>query len=75
VDPKPTDHTVAAKDITRDVADIAAQIAFLKGEANAWLNAPDYGTLRHHLEKAHSAVEAAAVEARRRVRLNEWRER
>jgi hypothetical protein len=29
--------------------------------------------LRHRLEIAHAAVEAAAVEARRRVRLNESR--
>jgi gamma-glutamylcyclotransferase (GGCT)/AIG2-like uncharacterized protein YtfP len=36
-----------------------------------WLDDPSYGTLRHRLENAHAAVEAAAVEARRRVRLNE----
>jgi hypothetical protein len=30
-------------------------------------------TLKHRLESAHSALEAAAVEARRRVRLNEGR--
>jgi hypothetical protein len=46
----------------------------LKGEAYNWLSAPEYATLRHRLEDAHAAVEAAAVEARRRVRLNEGRE-
>ena len=52
-----------------------AQLASLKGEAHAWLRDPDYDALRHRLENAHAAVEAAAVEARRRVRLNEGRER
>jgi hypothetical protein len=46
-----------------------------KSEANAWLNAPDYGTLRFWLEQAHSAVEAATIEAWLRVRLNEGSER
>jgi hypothetical protein len=45
-----------------------------KGEANAWLSAPDYGTLRFWLEQAHSAVEAATIEAWLRVRLNEGSE-
>jgi hypothetical protein len=35
----------------------------------------DYGALRHRLEDAHAAVEAAAIAARRRVHLNEGRER
>jgi hypothetical protein len=33
----------------------------------------NYNTLELRLENAHSAVEAAVVEARRRVRLNEGR--
>jgi hypothetical protein len=45
------------------------------GDANAYLTDPNYSTLRLRLENAHAAVEAAAVEARRRVRLNEGRER
>ena len=37
---------------------------------------PDgYGTLRHRLEIVHAAAEAALVEARRRVRLDEGWER
>ena len=68
---KPHDHTDAAQDIARDLADIAGQLASLKGEARAWLRDPNYNTLKLRLEAAHSALEAAAVEARRRVRLNE----
>jgi hypothetical protein len=70
---KPRDHTDAAQDMARDLADIAGQLASLKGEARAWLRDPNYDTLKLRLEVAHSAAEAAAVEARRRVRLNEGR--
>jgi len=45
----------------------------LKGEAYAYLTDPKYGPLQLRLENAHAAVEAATVEARRRVRLNEGR--
>jgi hypothetical protein len=69
-DPRPRDDTDAVKDVARELADIAHQISALKGEANAYLGDPDYDTLRHRLENAHASVEAAAVEARRRVRLN-----
>jgi hypothetical protein len=61
----------AAQDLARDLADIAGQLASLKGEATSWLSDPNYNTLKLRLESAHSAVEAAVVEARRRVRLNE----
>ena len=64
-----------AQDLARELADLAAQLGALKGEANAWLSDESYDTLRHRLENAHASVEAAAVEARRRVRLNEGRER
>jgi hypothetical protein len=70
---KTRDPQDAAQDIARDLADIAGQLASLKGEAHASLGDPNYDTLEHRLEAAHSAVEAAAVEARRRVRLNEGR--
>jgi len=65
----------AAQDLARELADLAAQLASLKGEANAWLSDESYDALRHRLESAHASVEAAAVEGRRRVRLNEERER
>jgi hypothetical protein len=68
---KPRDHKDAAQEIARDLADIAGQLASLKGEANSWLRDSNYDTLKLRLEIAHAAAEAAAVEARRRVRLNE----
>ena len=70
-DPRPRDHRDVAQDLTRELADLAAQLASLKGEANVWLSDESYDALRHRLEDAHASVEAAAVEARRRVRLNE----
>jgi len=42
----------------------------LKGDAAHWLTDPEYAALRHPLEAAHAAVEAALVEARRRVPLS-----
>ena len=72
-DPRPRDDTDAVQYIARDLAEVAAQIATFKGEANAYLGDPSYNALRLRLELAHAAVEAAAVEARRRVRLNEGR--
>ena len=71
--PRPRDDTDAVKDIARDLADVAAQLSSFKGEANAYLSDPTYDALRLRLEIAHAAVEAAAVEARRRVWLNEGR--
>jgi hypothetical protein len=53
------------------LAEIAGQLAHLKGEAMTWLDDPNYSALKPRLENAHAAVEAATVEARRRVRLNE----
>ena len=70
---KPRDHKDATQEIARDLADVAGQLASLKGEAHSWLRDPDYDTLKPRLEVAHSAADAAAVEARRRVRLNEGR--
>jgi hypothetical protein len=70
---RPRDHRDAATELARELSDIAARLASLKGEANSWLRDPNYDTLKLRLEIAHAAVEAAAVEARRRVRLNEGR--
>ena len=72
-DPRPRDDRDVTQDLARDLADIAAQISSLKGEANAYLTDPNYNTLRLRLELALAAVEAAMVEARRRVRLHESR--
>jgi hypothetical protein len=70
---KPRDHKDTARDIAGDLAEIASHIGQLKGDARAYLSDPNYNTLKIRLEAAHSAVEAAAVEARRRVRLNKGR--
>ena len=72
-DPRPRDDTDVAKDLARDLAEVSAQLSTFKGEANAYLSDPTYDALRHRLEIAHTAVEAASVEARRRVWLNEGR--
>ena len=74
-DPRPRDDTDAVQYLARELADVAHQLSAFKGEANAYLSDPNYDALRLRLEIAHAAVEAAAVEARRRVRLNEGRER
>jgi hypothetical protein len=50
---------------------MAGELAALKADAYQWLTHSEYAALRHRLEDAHSAVEAALVEARRRGRLNE----
>ncbi len=71
---RPRDDRDEVQDLARELADLAAQLASLKGEAYNWLSSPEYAALRHRLEHAHAAVEAAAVEARRRVWLNEGRE-
>ena len=74
-DPRPRDHTDAVRDIARDLAEVASQLSTFKGEAIAYLGDPKYNPLRLRLEMAEAVVEAATVEARRRVRLNEGRDR
>jgi hypothetical protein len=72
-DPRPRNDRDAAQDLARDLAEIAAHMGHLIGDANAYLTDLNYSTLRLRLDIAHAAVEAAMVEARRRVRLNESR--
>jgi hypothetical protein len=60
VDPRPRDDTDADQDIARELADVAATLAYLKGEAN--LTDPNYSDLQLRLEITHSAAEAATVE-------------
>jgi hypothetical protein len=55
------DDKDAAKDLARDLADIAGQLASLKGEARVWLSDPNYNTLKLRLESAHAALEAAVL--------------
>jgi hypothetical protein len=70
---KRRDDKDTAKDISRDLAEIASHIGQLKGDANAYLSDPNYERFKLRLENALSAVEAATIEARRRVRMNEGR--
>ena len=74
-DPRPRDHTDAAKDIEPETSpdNIASQIATFKGEVNAYLRDPNY----NHAKSAQVRERprrrcggCTAVEARRRrVRL------
>ena len=59
---KPRDHKDATQDIARDLADIAGQLASLKGEAHSWLRDPNYDALKLRLEAAHS-LRAPALRA------------
>jgi hypothetical protein len=67
----PQDPKDVTRDTARDLSGLVGELAALKGDANHWLTGPEYATLRHRMENAHAAAEAALVEARRRVRLNE----
>jgi hypothetical protein len=70
----PQDPKDVTRDIARDLTALVGELAVLKGDATHWLADPEYATLKHRLEYAHAAVEAALIEARRRVRLSEGRE-
>jgi hypothetical protein len=70
----PQDPKDVTRDVARDLSGVASELAALKGDAVHWLTDPEYATLRHRLEAAHAVAEAALVEARRRVRMNEGRE-
>jgi len=61
------------KDVARDTARALSGLAALKADARHWLTSPEYAVLHLRLENAHAAVEAALIEARRRVRTNEER--
>jgi hypothetical protein len=46
---KPRDDKQAAQDLARDLADLAGQLASLKGDPRAWLSDPNYDTLKLRL--------------------------
>jgi hypothetical protein len=71
----PQEPNDVARDTARDLSGIAGELAALKGDVGHWLTGPEYAALSLGLEAAHAAVEVALIEARRRVRLNESRER
>ena len=59
----PQDPKDVTQAITRDLTGIAGELASLKGDATQWLPGPEYEAMRHRLENAHAAAEAALVEA------------
>ena len=69
----PQDQKDLTRDTARDPSALVGELAALKADATHWLTDPEYAALRHRLESAHAAAEAALVEARRRVRLDEER--
>ncbi len=71
----PPDQKDVAGTVARDLARLAPDLMRTKADANHWLREPQYAALRLRLENAHAATEAALIEARRRVRMNEGRER
>ena len=70
----PQDRKDVTRDIARDLTALVGELAALKRDATHWLEGPEHATLKHRLEDAHAAVEAALIEERRRVRMNEGRE-
>ena len=67
----PQEPKDVARDMARDLSGMVGELAALKADAHHWLTGAEYAALRHGLEATHAAAEAALVEARRRVRLNE----
>ena len=69
----PQDPKDVTRDAARDLSALVGELAALKDDATHWLTDPEYAAPKHRLETAHASAEAALVEARRRVRLNEKR--
>ena len=67
----PQDPQDVTRATARDLSGLAGELAVLKADARHWLTDPEYAVLHLRLENAHAAVEAALVETRRRVRMNE----
>ncbi len=59
--------------VARDLSGMVGELAALKADAHQWLVGPEYEALRLRLEATHAAGEAAVVETRRQVRLDERR--
>jgi hypothetical protein len=69
----PQDPKDVTQALARDLTGMLGELAALKGDAHQWLEGPEYEALRLRLEAAHAAAEAALVEARRRMRIDEGR--
>jgi hypothetical protein len=67
----PQDPKDVTRDTARDLTGMAGELAALKADARHWLTSPEYAVLHLRLENAHAALEAALVEARRRVRISD----
>ena len=67
----PQDPKDVTRDIARDLTGMAGELAALKADARHWLTDPAHADLHLRLGHAHAAVEAALVEARRRVRMDD----
>jgi hypothetical protein len=64
----PPDPKDVAADVAHDLAQLVGDLSRAKADAAHWLEGSEYARLLHRLEGAHAAVEAALIEARRRVR-------
>jgi hypothetical protein len=60
-------YLVKQRTLPATFAYTAGETVSLQGEAHAWLRGPNYDMLRPKLENAHSAVEAATIEAEGRA--------
>ena len=69
----PQDPRDVTRDTARDLTGLPGELAALKADAYHWLEGPEYAALRFRLEAAHAAAEAALIEPRRRVRLDDGR--
>ena len=69
----PQDPKEVTRVASRDLSALVGELGALKVDATHWLTDPEYAALRYRLEAAHAAAEAALVEARRRVRIDEGR--
>jgi hypothetical protein len=69
----PQDPQDVTRDTARDLSGLAGVLAALKADPRHWLTGTEYAVLHLRLENAHAAAEAALVEARRRVSMNEER--
>ena len=57
----PQDPKDVTRNTARDLSGLAGELAALKADAQHWLIGPEYAALKHRLEDAHAAVEAALV--------------
>jgi len=71
----PRDPKDVAKYVLHDLMEEASELRRTKADADHWLRDPEYGVLLQRLEDAHVGVEKALMEAERRVKTNERRQR